>query len=65
MDRETRRYWLNTYRQRARMARADLRHLDIPLNDPLAAAVARRLHAVLAMYEAAIDELQRAKDQAP
>lgn len=64
MDRTTRRHWLNTYRLRARTTRADLRALDVPLNDPVAAHIERRLQTVIEIYEAGISELQKADEGA-
>jgi hypothetical protein len=62
VDHETRRQWINTYRQRARMTRADLENLDVPINDPLAGQVARRLRTLIEIYDAGIEELQKAED---
>ncbi|MGZ8702260.1 MAG: hypothetical protein ACXWZY_08215 [Gaiellaceae bacterium] len=64
MDQEARRHWLNIYRQRARQVRSDLQNLHVPLNDPLAAQVEQRLQTLLEVYDAAIDELQKA-DESP
>jgi hypothetical protein len=62
VDQETRRRWINTYRQRARMTRADLKELDVPINDLLAGHVARRLQTLIEIYDAGIEELQQAED---
>jgi hypothetical protein len=59
MDLEARRYWLARLRQMARMTRADVERLDVPLNDPQAAQVKRRLEALLTMYDEGIRELEK------
>ncbi len=58
MDENARRYWINTYRQWARLARNSMEKLDVPLNDPLATQVERRLRTLLEFYDAAIAELE-------
>jgi hypothetical protein len=62
VDRATRRHWLNTYRLRARATRADLRGLEVPLNDPVAAQIERRLQTVIEIYEAGIADLEKADE---
>ena len=64
VDHVARRHWINIYRSRARAVRNDLQALEVPLNDLVAGKVERRLRALLAMYEAGIDELQKADDLA-
>jgi hypothetical protein len=62
MDQKTRRYWLNVYRQWARMTQAQLDYLSASegiRSDPVANQVKRRLHTLIEIYDAAIQELEK------
>ena len=41
------------------MTRADLAKLEVPLNDPIAAQLARHLQTLIDTYDAGIRELQK------